>query len=266
MVETVILGPRLKQIGAFISAGAELADIGTDHAYLPIWLCERGTINKAVAVDIHEGPYLSAKNAVSSRKLEKLIDVRYGDGLKPVIPGEINTITIAGMGGNTMLNILAEKPEVLTYVNDIILQPQGAERKVRRTLLEQGWLIKDEVLVEEDGLIYVVMAYSKSKGHSLNEFREREHKWVQQIFSPIPDVQEDSKQIIAQLMWEFGPLLLDKPDELLRRQLKDHIKRLEDISEQIGKTRSEETLKKREAVLLEKFLVEEVYRWLYQSA
>lgn len=105
MTVSVSLGPRLQTVASFVPEGANLGDIGTDHAYLPISLYEGQKIAKAVAIDVHEGPYQSALAAVKARKLEDVIDVRFGDGLMPLEVGEVNVLTLAGMGGRTMLEI-----------------------------------------------------------------------------------------------------------------------------------------------------------------
>jgi tRNA (adenine22-N1)-methyltransferase len=147
------LGPRLQVIASFIRAGSLLGDIGTDHAYLPVYLVQKGIIRRAVGVDIHEGPYRSALETVRTYGLSNLIEVRLGNGLRPLQPGEVNVLVVAGMGGNTILKILSASEDVLQEVEELVLQPQGAEGKVRRELLVRGWKIKEELLVEEEGRI-----------------------------------------------------------------------------------------------------------------
>lgn len=236
MVPIFALGPRLSCIASYVPMKAKLGDIGTDHAYLPVALCEQGIISSAVAVDVHKGPYLSALMTVQSYGLEGRISVRLGDGLEPVTPKEVDTLTFAGMGGNTMLDILAAKPEVLDHVSEMILQPQGAETKVRVELLEKGWLLKAEQLVEEDERIYAVMVFSKNAGHRLAELRADEDEWrawAIDLESKALDIENKSIEHLAKvqdhvtsLFWQFGPLLLKKPDFLLKHLYKERIEEL----------------------------------------
>ena len=178
---SVTIGPRLQLVASFVPNGANLGDIGTDHAYLPIALYESQRILKAVAIDVHEGPYQSALTAVKARHLEAVIDVRFGDGLMPLNPGEVNVITLAGMGGKTMLDILSARLDVLESVHSLIMQPQGSESAVRLAMLGDGWRLKAEKLVEEDDRIYVVMAYSKDNGWDAAELQTIERSWARRL-------------------------------------------------------------------------------------
>ena len=153
------LGPRLQAVASYVPVGAVLGDIGTDHAYLPVYLLQQKIIRKAIGVEKHKGPYESALQNVRSYGLAEWIDIRFGDGLKPLQKAEVDTLTIAGMGGTTILEILAGNPPVLEAVTRLILQPQGAEAQVRLSLLDQGWKIVDECLVEEDNRIYNVLCF-----------------------------------------------------------------------------------------------------------
>ena len=215
-----LLGPRLQAVAAFVPQGACLGDIGTDHAYLPITLYTKGLIKRTVAVDVHKGPYLSAFNAVRVRGLGGGIDVRLGDGLAPVGPGEVDTLTMAGMGGRTILDILAAGPQVLKYVNDLILQPQGLESGVRQHLLNEGWRLRDECLVEEDGRIYVVMAFSRLTGWGSEEIMDYIDVWIQDLLRPaevrpgsVPVSEPDIENLAKELFWQFGPLIWQRAND-----------------------------------------------------
>ena len=165
MSENIInLGIRLKTIASYVPEGSLLGDIGTDHAYLPIYLVQKKVINMAVGVEINTGPYKSALESVKMHSLQDRIEVRHGNGLVPLKRGEVDTLSIAGMGGFTILEILSTRPDVLAEVKSLVLQPQGGEDKVRRELLTKGWLLQDELLVEEDGRIYTVMYFVSAQG------------------------------------------------------------------------------------------------------
>lgn len=227
------LGPRLARIALYVPHHAKLGDIGTDHAYLPIALCEQGILNSAVAVDVHQGPYESAKVAVANRNLEDKVSVRLGNGLLPLRPGEVDTLTIAGMGGNTILGILSERADVLEQVRTLILQPQGAEGKVRLALLASGWHLEDEALVEEDGQVYVVMVYARVGGLSMADVDVHEEKWLTRMKAKLSE-ELDSVDLhlfmerARALFWNLGPLVLAKGGGLVVHLLEERSKVLHD--------------------------------------
>ena len=153
----MLLRPRLSAIAAFVPQGSRVADIGTDHAYLPVFLMQTGTAKKVVAVDVHPGPYQAALENVASAGLSEEIAVRFGDGLKVLSPGEIDTVVIAGMGGHTIIKIFEGSLAVTKSLRRLILQPMAAASALRRWLAASGWCIAAETLVEEDGILYEVI-------------------------------------------------------------------------------------------------------------
>lgn len=266
MTLSVSLGPRLQTVAALVPQGARLGDIGTDHAYLPIVLYEIHQISTAVAIDVHEGPYLSACTAVHSRQLEGAIDVRLGDGLKPLKSGEVNALTLAGMGGKTMLDILSARPDVLSSVTDIIMQPQGGESAVRLALLENGWLLKTEQLVEEEERIYVIMAYSKQEGLGSAELMEKEGRWKQRLeklreSEVILATDLEFSNLVHRLVWHFGPLILEEHSDLLRGYLNEYGIMLSRRLEQMKRSKSNEIMVKIKEVSNELALVEGLRTW-----
>ncbi len=260
----VTIGPRLQMVAAFVPKGAKLGDIGTDHAYLPIALYETQRISKAVAIDVHEGPYQSALTAVRVRHLEAVIDVRFGDGLMPLDSGEVNVLTLAGMGGRTMLDILSARPDVLESVRDLIVQPQGTESAVRLTLLEDGWRLKAEQLVEEDDRIYVVMAYSKDVGWDEEELRTLVAKWIQRLYPLLESrniLEAEFERLVQKLVWHFGPLILEERTDLLTEYMNEYKTMLEKRREQMKKSNNVEIMAKIKEVTEELALVEGLRVW-----
>ncbi|WP_366924181.1 class I SAM-dependent methyltransferase [Metallumcola ferriviriculae] len=148
------LSLRLSTIAAYIPSGSKVADIGTDHAYLPVYLVKQGICPGVIAADIHNAPFQSALRTVESFCLGDKISVRLGDGLKVLRPGEVETIVIAGMGGNTMEQIFSRAPEVIKDVRRLVLQPMTDTEKIREWLWANGWILLDEDLVAEDGKLY----------------------------------------------------------------------------------------------------------------
>lgn len=267
MTLSVTLGPRLQTVASFVPQGARLGDIGTDHAYLPIFLYETQRIAKAVAVDVHEGPFQSALSAVKGRKLEADIDVRLGDGLMPLKGGEVNVLTLAGMGGRTMLDIFSARPDILTDVSDLIVQPQGAEGAVRLELLEEGWRLKAEQLVEEEGRIYVVMAFSKDAGRKKAELLEFEEAWIQRLHPLLEKeklLETEYQALVHKLVWDFGPLVLEEGQSLLTKLFNEYSDRLLRQKKQMEKSKSPEVISKIRDVSCKVSLVEGLRQWLFQ--
>ena len=151
------LGSRLAALAAFVPKGACLADIGTDHAYLPIELVQKDIAALAVAGDVHIGPYQAAKDNVEGLGLEHKISVRFGNGLAVLTPGEADTAVIAGMGGSTIIEILTSQPAVTYSLTRLILQPMVGAAAVRRWLVVNNWYIVEEQLVQDDGRLYEIL-------------------------------------------------------------------------------------------------------------
>lgn len=154
------LGPRLEAVAALTGkVGYKCgADIGTDHAKLAMELARRGICRKVIASDKNAGPCDAARRAVARENLTEAVEVRQGDGLASLSPGEAQLITIAGMGGTLMLSILSAGRDILADRPRIVLQPQTDIPAVRRRLCGDGWQIVDEALAEENGHIYVIVA------------------------------------------------------------------------------------------------------------
>lgn len=268
MAVSVSLGPRLQLVASYVPEGSQLGDIGTDHAYLPIYLWETGKIHRAVAVDVHEGPYRSACSAIESRNLKTVIDVRFGDGLKPIQAGEVDTLTLCGMGGNTMLEIFAARPHVMSRVKDLILQPQGAEGKVRLTLLQEGWKMKREEYIVEEERIYVVMHFSRQEGYTLEELQKKVHIWCDRILrSEVSGFsrQGEAESILTKLIWEFGPLNLEYPTEELKILLKEQIQTLSRTIGEMQRSNQEKVLKRIQEYNLTIKGLEEIEKCLFPS-
>ena len=151
------LGARLKAIANQIGPYQSMADIGTDHAFLPVWLIQSGKIMAAVAGDVQTGPLEAAKRTVREAAIENKVAVRLGDGLRVVSPGEVEVAVIAGMGGSTISRILQSSPEVVKNLRRIVCQPMTGAASLREWLLTNGWIIVAEDLVQEDDRLYEII-------------------------------------------------------------------------------------------------------------
>lgn len=142
---------------SLVTAGHRLADVGTDHGYIPIVLVQEGKIPSALAMDVNQGPLKRAEEHIKEYQLDSYIHIRLSDGVQNLQPGEADSVLIAGMGGALVIKILQEGKEVLKTVKELILQPQSEIEKVRLYLENAGYCIVEEDMVLEDGKYYPVM-------------------------------------------------------------------------------------------------------------
>lgn len=152
--------PRLYAIASMVPQGAFFADVGTDHAYLPIYLAENNLISHAVAADINRGPLLRAKGNIKKYNLEEKIDTCLSDGFEELDGNSFDTASIAGMGGILIARILEKAPRGKLY----ILQPMRDAHFLRAYLSSNGFELVDEKLAEEGNKIYTVIAVRDGKG------------------------------------------------------------------------------------------------------
>lgn len=149
------LSGRLAAIAALVPAGTTLADIGTDHARVPVALVRSGRIPRAIASDRRPGPLAAAARTIRAAGVQDRVTLRLADGLSAVAPGEAGTLVLAGMGAETLAAILlAPLPAGVTLA---ILQPATRVARLRATLVERGWTPVCEDLVHERGRRYPIL-------------------------------------------------------------------------------------------------------------
>ncbi len=201
----MVISERLTRISSYVPKGSVVADIGTDHALLPIYLVLEGICPRVIACDLYDGPLDSAKANVFLYKLTQAIEIRQGDGLEPLQPGEADVIVISGMGGAKIRDILEDSPLVLAEVSRLILQPQRGAGSVRRWLFHHNWLIIDEDLVLEKDQFYEIIVAKQSPGN------------------------EQRNEIEDDVFFDIGPLLIEKKHPLLIPFLQDKIKTAKNV-------------------------------------
>ena len=205
-----------------ITEGSRLADVGTDHAYLPVYLVSEGKIPCALAMDINEGPLARAREHIAAFGLEDKIAARQSDGLHELRAGEADSVSVCGMGGALTIRILEEGLQVLESVPELVLQPQSEIFRVRLWLCGHGFEIDNEEMVLEDGKYYpIIHCVHASAGE---------------------------KQQLADTEIHYGPVLLRKKHPVLRQFLQYEQEVQEKILEQLAHAGAQAALQRKEEV------------------
>ncbi|SFU34623.1 MULTISPECIES: tRNA (adenine(22)-N(1))-methyltransferase TrmK [Pseudomonas] len=157
------LSLRLERVAANVPHGARLADIGSDHAYLPVALMRRGVIAAAVAGEVATTPFHAAQRTVRDNGLEQRITVRLADGLAAIEAADgITAISVCGMGGETIRDILESGKAHLSGQERLVLQPNGGEQPLRQWLMDNGYSIRSEELLRENRFYYEIIVAERA--------------------------------------------------------------------------------------------------------
>lgn len=219
------LSKRLKRIAEHVDKCESVADIGTDHGYIPIYLVKEGICEKAIASDINKGPIEKAKVNVAFEGVSNKIKCLLGPGLNPLKVGEVNGVILAGMGGNLTRDILLADMEKVKKYDFIILQPAQNPEVLREFLYKNDYEIIDEDLIKDEGRFYELFKV---------KYNENSEKLVF----------ED------ELEYEVSPLLREKNHPLFKEFIEEKINRCETILSFIKE--DTEAAKKRKSDLEEK--------------
>ncbi|OEF96209.1 tRNA (adenine(22)-N(1))-methyltransferase [Desulfuribacillus alkaliarsenatis] len=157
------ISTRLKMIVDYIPDGEVLVDVGTDHAYLPLYAIKKKNLQKVIAGEYNKGPYLRAVANVEQQKLADKIQVRLGNGLEVIEKNEATVLTIAGMGGNLITEILNDGYDKLSSFKRLILQPMNGEFALRKWLQEHNYTIIAEQIIKEQDIIYEIIVAEPSE-------------------------------------------------------------------------------------------------------
>lgn len=157
------LSKRLQAVADLVEPGFRVADVGTDHGYIPIYLVETGKNPSAIAMDINKGPLKKAEENIALHGLEDYIVTRLSDGVHKLQAGEADCIIIAGMGGGLVMKIMQAAGTIENDVTEWILQPQSELWKVRQYLIESGYRVVQEDMVLDEGKFYPMMKVKKEQ-------------------------------------------------------------------------------------------------------
>lgn len=213
------LSVRLQAVADMVTEGTKVADVGTDHAYIPIYLVEHDKNPSAIAVDINRGPLKKAEENISSHNLENKIETRLSDGLKQLHLGEADSVVIAGMGGGLVVKIMEEGTLHKKYVKEWILQPQSEISKVRQYLNENGYCIVEENMVIDEGKFYPMMRVTEG---TIEEYTQEELC--------------------------YGKCLLKEKNPILKKFLEKEIDIKKEILEKLHQTRGGQVAKRIEEI------------------
>lgn len=161
------LTKRLERVASFVSPGSVLADVGTDHGYIPIYLAKKGIVKKAYAMDINEGPLLKASKNIKAHGVEVSVETILSDGLMQLGDRKIDTLIVAGMGGMLIKKILEDAQCYLSYITKMILSPHLDVDVVRKAVHQLGFAIEQEDFLEDEGKYYPILVCRK--GHESYE-------------------------------------------------------------------------------------------------
>ena len=213
------ISDRLRIVAHMCDKGAVVADIGTDHGYLPIYLVQEGIAPSAIAMDLRKGPLEKAKKHICDNCLEDRIQTRLSDGLEKLSKNEADIITICGMGGRLIADIVTKGKDVITQNTILVVSPQSEVGEFRHFLVSQGFEIEDEQMLKEDGKYYFIIKCRKSEESVCSEFSETQY--------------------------QYGWRLLDSKDKTLYEYLIKEKETNEGISNSIKKDESNPTVKLR---------------------
>lgn len=200
------LSARLKKVADFVPENKVLADIGSDHGYLPVYLVLKGIISKAICGEVVEGPFLQTQKEVAKEQLEDKIQVRFGDGLEVLsVDDQVTLITICGMGGKLICDILEKGQDKLLPETDLLLQANVHESLVRTWLMNHQYEIIKEGIVRDNHKTYEIM-YAKK----------------------VPE-----KVILSEQELFFGPLLKQEKNPIFLKKWQHHLKTHEKIVENL---------------------------------
>lgn len=221
------LSERLALLARYLPEDSFFADIGSDHAYLPVSFCLKHPEARAIAGEVNEGPLTSAKKVIKQYGMEDKVSARLGDGLDVLGKGEVSEVVIAGMGGPLIASILDRGKDKLGGVNRLLLQPNVHAVVVRRWLDENGFSLIQEDIIEENGHIYEVLVADRHSDETLYSTDNKEtelwlgpilmkqkndaflEKWERQL--------ENNKRIMKQL--ELSSSDQDRRKEEVSREI-----------------------------------------------
>lgn len=204
------LSLRLQKIADFVPDGGIVADVGTDHGHLPIYLVSLHKNTGAIAMDVRPGPLSRAEQAICQYRLQEQIEVRLADGLAALKPGEADTVVIAGMGGALIQKILGEGKHMWDSVGHWILSPQSEIQETRHWLENHGFSIVKEEMLLDGGKYYVIFDVVRGSMHYEQEYE-----------------------------YAYGKYLIDQKHPVLKAYLEQEMQKIQNLTERLMRNQEE---------------------------
>ncbi len=205
---------RLEEISKMIKH-KKVADIGTDHGYVPIYLVKNNKADHVIACDVNKGPLLKAEENIEKYHLGEKVETRLGSGFDPLQSGEAETIVIAGMGGMLIMDILKKGSEILKETKQLVLSPHSDVFYIRKYLHSIGFKIEDENIVFEDGKFYTIISAVQG-----SQIYEKEEEYV------------------------FGKINIEKKEPVFKRYLDEKLKNAQEVKNILLEASTEKSLLK----------------------
>jgi len=190
-MKSVQLSPRLKFIADLVKPTKHLADIGTDHGYLPLILLNDEKIQYASLCDINEGPLNNAKQTFMTSDYQNQVSYKLGSGLSVLSRGEANSAIIAGMGGSLIQSLLDDAEDIFEVMSQVILQPMTEQSDLRAWLLSRGYTHFNDYYVQEGNKIYEIIALEPLMDSSKNKKNDTILLDDSKLFVDIFDISHD---------------------------------------------------------------------------
>lgn len=246
------LSKRLQSVADLVGECSTIADVGTDHGYIPVYLVAGGKAKKAIAMDINAGPLSRAETHILQYGLRKEIETRLSDGCRALKPKEADVIVIAGMGGALMRRILMQGEEIARAAKKLVLQPQSEVGAFREFLFTEGYQITEEDMVlEEDKYYPVIAAKSVKKKTDVSDTEEantavagRDAKACWKEWN-----REDAAE--SRVTCKFGPLLLERRHPVLKQYLLRQQNQKQKILKNLQKNARQDVTRRTEELLEE---------------
>lgn len=224
--EKLELSERLRTVADFVTQ-KRVADIGTDHAYVPIYLHKKGMAQKIIACDIRQKPLEKARQNIKLH--HAVVETRLGNGLQPLQPYEVDTVILSGMGGMLMIELLEQSYAVTDSLKELVLCPHLDVPDVRKYLHQIGYCIAEEKMIQESNIFYTILRAEKGQ------------------------------ETYTEIEYLFGKRLLEKKDMVLKQFLCNEKKRLQNIEKQLKNT--EKSQQRWQEIVEQKKWIEEAEQW-----
>lgn len=163
------MSKRLDKIASYVEDGIGVADVGTDHGYIPVMLRRRGYDGNVIGTDINEGPLNKARRSLLEAGFEDSVTLKLCDGLDGVDPQSVNTVIVAGMGGDTITGILDRAEWCAREDVRLILQPVTKAEILRYWLVNNEFCITEEALVKDNGTIYQIICAKRGQSEKYSD-------------------------------------------------------------------------------------------------